>query len=153
MTGLLKSAPTSLMLQNHLQQPEMKSISNPMRNGFEASLRRQINCGIQSKDEAFGSTIKTLAVQQQTTHDVLQADAHRSLPCPPREKGMTSGSLEERQRPLAPLGMPSVLRAELHPSFLRLAKHHQTRRQKVESSQFIMYKQPNPIKNALKKCE
>ena len=75
-----------------------------------------------------------------------QADAHRSLPCPPREKGMTSGSLEERQRPLAPLGMPSVLRAELHPSFLRLAKQRQTKRQKVEISQFIMYKQFNPIK-------
>ena len=44
-TGLLTSALTYLMLQNHLQRPEMKSISNPMRNGFEASPRRQINCG------------------------------------------------------------------------------------------------------------
>ena len=74
----------------------------------------------------------------------MQADAHWSLPCPPHEKGMTSGSLEEWQQPLAPLGMPSVLRAELHPIFLRLAKHCQTKRQKVESSQFIMYKQLNP---------
>ena len=117
-----------------------------MSGGFHKINGQQI----QSKDEAFGSTIKTLAVQQQTTHDVLQADAHRSLPCPPCEKGMMSGSLEERQWPLAPLCMPSVLWVELHPSFLRLAKHCQTKRQKVESSQFIMYKQLNPIKNALK---
>ena len=41
----LNISPTYLMLQNHLQQLEMKSISNPMRNGFEANSRRQINCG------------------------------------------------------------------------------------------------------------
>ena len=50
---------------------------------------------------------------------LVQADAHRLLPCPPHEKGMTSGSLEERQRPLGALGHRSTLRAELMVCFLQ----------------------------------